>query len=82
MKDKDSTQNSETCFTLHEKLNKPCQKTQCRSWFENTDNCNCVILAAKHGPRTLEEVGQLFKLTRMRICQIESNVKRKLHVIS
>jgi DNA-directed RNA polymerase sigma subunit (sigma70/sigma32) len=43
---------------------------------------NCAILASREGPKTLEEVGQMFNLTRMRICQIESSIKKKLRVIS
>jgi len=39
---------------------------------------NCVILAAEDGPMTLQEVGDIFNVTRMRICQIEKLAKRFL----
>jgi len=39
---------------------------------------NCVLIAAKEGPKTLQEIGEIFDLTRMRICQIEKNILGKL----
>jgi len=39
---------------------------------------NCILVAAKDGNRTLQEIGDLFGLTRMRICQIEKAALNKL----
>jgi DNA-directed RNA polymerase sigma subunit (sigma70/sigma32) len=41
------------------------------------DNCNCVLIASdeKH---TLQEVGNIYGVTRMRICQIEKRALKKL----
>ena len=40
---------------------------------------NCGIIAAKNDNKmTLEDVGKLFNVTRMRICQIEKIAIKKL----
>jgi DNA-directed RNA polymerase sigma subunit (sigma70/sigma32) len=39
---------------------------------------NCAIIAAKSGPMTLQEIGEVFDVTRMRICQIEKTILKKL----
>tara|TARA_Y100001970_G_C14050872_1_gene758859 strand:+ start:233 stop:367 length:135 start_codon:yes stop_codon:yes gene_type:complete len=36
------------------------------------------LLAAKEGPRTLQQIGDLHGLTRMRICQIEKIAIEKI----
>ena len=62
-----------SCFAAHENLNLPCKKKECRYWHAvgNKENLNCVMIAAKKGPMTLQQVGEMFNVTRMRICQIE-----------
>ena len=69
-----------TCFKAHADLGVDCQKTSCRYWQEMAakKHHNCVILAAEDGPMTLQEVGDIFSVTRMRICQIEKLAKRFL----
>lgn len=67
-----------TCFSIQEKYNVDCQRTSCPNWIENSKNNNCVIIAAQEGPKTLQEIGELFKLTRMRICQIEKLIYEKI----
>lgn len=67
-----------TCFQEHAKRNLPCLKTSCRCWLESTDNFNCTVLASKEGTKTLQEIGDLFGVTRMRICQIEKSVMNKI----
>ena len=68
-----------TCFAAHKEAGLPCQKQSCRYWQEMEDksHCNCVILAAGKGPMTLQEVGNIFGVTRMRICQIEKKAIAK-----
>jgi DNA-directed RNA polymerase sigma subunit (sigma70/sigma32) len=39
---------------------------------------NCVMIAAMEGPHTLQKIGQIYGLTRMRICQIEKNIFEKI----
>lgn len=68
-----------TCFAAHKELRISCNSTECRYW-QNMDekNQNCVINAAAEGPFTLQEVGNIFNVTRMRICQIEKAAKQLL----
>jgi DNA-directed RNA polymerase sigma subunit (sigma70/sigma32) len=49
----------------------------CRHWLERAPN-SCVIVAAQEGERTLHEIGELFGLTRMRICQIEKDIFERI----
>jgi hypothetical protein len=69
-----------TCFKAHSDAGVECEKTECRYWqkMKEKKHCNCVILAAEDGPMTLQEVGDIFNVTRMRICQIEKLAKRFL----
>ena len=67
-----------TCFAEHARCKLSCKKESCRQWIANPASLNCTLLAATQGPKTLEEIGQLFDLTRMRICQIEKSTLEKL----
>ena len=39
---------------------------------------NCSLIAAEEGPMTLQAIGDLHGLTRMRICQIEKSAIEKI----
>jgi DNA-directed RNA polymerase sigma subunit (sigma70/sigma32) len=67
-----------TCFNEHKKTNKQCEKTTCRYWLNCSEYNNCVIVASESGPKTLQEIGNLSGLTRMRICQIEKSALKKV----
>ncbi len=68
-----------TCFKAHEECAQICKNTECRYWQNmGGEHSNCVILAAKEGPYTLQQVGDIFSVTRMRICQIEKAAKKFL----
>lgn len=67
-----------TCFVEHQKLKLTCSKSSCRHWFENKESYNCIILASKGGMLKQEKVGELLGLTRMRVCQIEKSVMKKI----
>lgn len=67
-----------TCYQAHFDANKSCKNTDCRMWVKLEGNQNCTILAAQSGPKTLQEIGEIFGVTRMRICQIEKIVLDKL----
>tara|TARA_Y100000310_G_C20181010_1_gene578119 strand:+ start:201 stop:464 length:264 start_codon:yes stop_codon:yes gene_type:complete len=68
-----------TCFREHGRLKVTCNKSSCRSWIDNPTTQNCALLAAAEGRKTLQQIGDVFDITRMRICQIEKNAMIKLH---
>jgi hypothetical protein len=70
--------NNKTCFKFHQDNNILCDINSCRNWIDCKKYNNCVLIAANDGPKTLESIGQIFNVTRMRICQIEKNILKKL----
>jgi len=70
--------NNEKCFEAHENKNISCRKKSCKNWINCEEGLNCVLIAAKEGPKTLQEIGEIFNLTRMRICQIEKSILGKI----
>jgi len=71
-----------TCFSVQAKHNLCCQRKTCDQWINYSDGNNCVIISASNGPHTLQKIGQIYDLTRMRICQIEKNIFDKIRKIS
>ena len=55
-----------------------CKNFECRHNFESKENSNCSVLAANTGPMTLQEIGDFYKISRMRVCQIEKTILKKL----
>lgn len=70
--------NNITCFTAHKEMKIPCINKGCKNWMNHSLDFNCSIISAQNGPKTLQEIGDIFGLTRMRICQIEKNIKKKI----
>jgi hypothetical protein len=68
-----------TCFAEHECRNLTCEKKTCRLWMPDVGSLNCAVLAANRGEHTLQEIGDIFGVTRMRICQLEKIVLSKLN---
>ena len=64
-----------------------CKSKKCRYFHENSEANNCILnlINLKDG-YTLQEVGDLFNITRMRVCQIEkkaiSKLKSKSHLFN
>jgi DNA-directed RNA polymerase specialized sigma subunit len=68
-----------SCFAAHKESRKACKKSSCRYWHNmDRKHQDCTILAAREGPYTLQDVGDMFNVTRMRICQIEKAAKQFL----
>ena len=67
------------CFDYHKKFNKECEKRKCRYWIASSKCNNCCISGASSKENfTLQDVGKIFNVTRMRICQIEKIAIQKL----
>ncbi len=67
-----------TCFAMHAEHGVDCQRKRCQHWIAHSEGHNCVIITAQNGPHTLQKIGQIYELTRMRICQIEKNIFEKI----
>ncbi len=76
MNDKD-----ETCWQANKTNETPCKNEACRLWLKCGSKQNCTIIAAQEGPLTLQQIGNLHELTRMRICQVEKEAIRKIKEI-
>lgn len=70
-----------TCFEAHKQHKVSCNRKKCRHWIPFDEKQNCCIIAAEDGPHTLEKIGSIFNLTRMRICQIEKMSREKIRSI-
>ena len=68
------------CFDYHIKNKKNCERKSCRYWIERKENKNCGLnfIKSSNQKLTLEDVGKLFNVTRMRICQIEKKAIKKV----
>jgi len=66
------------CYIYYNKQNKQCDKKNCRYWINSKENSNCCISAAQRGNKTLEEIGKIYNITRMRVCQIEKKIISKI----
>lgn len=67
-----------TCFKILSENKTSCQRKRCENWIDNEKGHNCVNILAKNGPYTLQEIGDFYGLTRMRICQIEKEIYEKI----
>ena len=66
------------CFEAQVTYSTPCKKNECRYWINSPGNYNCTILASRDGPMTLQQIGEIFGITRMRVCQIEKKILKKI----
>ena len=67
------------CFNYHNKNKTKCERKNCRYWIDNTKGLNCSInVASEENKLTLEDIGKIFNVTRMRICQIEKQAIKKI----
>ena len=66
--------NTSTCYEIHSKHGVNCNRKSCEHWINSSSSNNCVVIGASSGPQTLQDVGNIFGLTRMRMCQIEHSL--------
>ncbi len=69
------------CFVAHDKCNKVCKQKSCRYWHDmDSESSNCIInkVNSLTNDLTLQDIGDIFNITRMRICQIEKKSLKKL----
>jgi hypothetical protein len=69
--------NKEICYEMHARTGEGCVKNSCRYNFDNSACQNCVLIASTKR-HTLQEIGDMYGVTRMRICQIEKKATEKL----
>lgn len=71
--------NTKTCFENCRLSERCCKNETCRHSIKNDKYMNCSLLAVKNNEaQTLADIGDVFGLTRMRICQIEKAAIRKI----
>ena len=73
-----SNQKNFECIQKVKNETRPCRKRSCRHWLESPEKMNCSVIAAEDGPKTLQEIGDYFGISRMRVCQIEKRAIQKL----
>lgn len=68
-----------SCFKAHKECNKNCITKNCKYWHNLETSNNCIINKInEEKDLTLQEIGDLFNITRMRVCQIEKLSLKKL----
>ena len=73
------TKENTTCFYEHQKRMLTCNKKTCKHWNNSSENLNCNIIASnQRGMHTLQQIGDMLNITRMRVCQIEKSVYNKI----
>ena len=78
IKDTDPIIKNTTCFAEHKKRNLTCEKKSCKNWMNHDKSLNCAVIGASKGKWILKDIGEIFGVTRMRICQIEKEILGKL----
>lgn len=71
---------NDKCYKVHDQYNINCLRKTCRHYIDHEQGLNCTFITLNRHPKknlTLTEVGNVFNVTRMRICQIEKNARKK-----
>lgn len=66
------------CYEMHQSKKIDCQNKKCRQWINCENFQNCTLIASKNGPMSLQEIGDIMGVTRMRICQMEKRIVQKI----
>ena len=68
-----------SCFKAHSSKKKACKIENCRYWHDIETSYNCILNKVnEENDLTLQEIGDLFNITRMRVCQIEKQTLKKI----
>lgn len=67
------------CYNYYQKINQKCGKKSCRYWINcSLENNCCIVASGKKETKTLQEIGDIYGITRMRVCQIEKSIIKKI----
>lgn len=67
------------CFNKYKSEGKNCTRKECRYWMNCKEFNNCCLIGASSSEKiTLQTIGEIFSVTRMRICQIEKAAVKRL----
>lgn len=66
------------CYAAVARVGNPCPIVDCRHFLNSEEDLNCSIISAQSGPKTLQEIGDYYGISRMRVCQIEKAILKKL----
>lgn len=72
------TQEFENCVKIIKNHGYPCNNKGCRHNLNSEKYQSCALIAAESGPLTLQEIGDFYGISRMRVCQIEKSILKKL----
>lgn len=62
------------CFEKNSRKGTQCAQRGCRYWISHPGEMNCTLIAASRGPMTLQQIGEIMGVTRMRVCQLEKRI--------
>jgi DNA-directed RNA polymerase specialized sigma subunit len=65
------------CYKYYQDSRKQCDKKNCRYWINSKKDKNCCVIASNSN-KTLQEIGEMYGITRMRVCQIEKKIVMKI----
>lgn len=66
--------NEDLCFEKNCRQSTQCTQRSCRYWIAHPGEMNCTLIAASRGPMTLQQIGEIMGVTRMRVCQLEKRI--------
>ena len=64
----------ELCYERNLRCRTTCDSRACRHWIAHKGGLNCTLIAASAGPMTLQQIGEIIGVTRMRVCQLEKRI--------
>lgn len=70
--------NEITCVETIKEKQVACKKIDCRYNLKSDKSLSCAMIAAEEGPLTLQEIGDFYGISRMRVCQIERAILKKI----